>query len=426
MPANRTEVEDLQKQAATIFTPGNPITDSRMFSGREDLLQFIKDELTMNPRKCLVLYGERGVGKTSFCNILFENRNILKHSCSNNDTFVTIFLNILSRTGDHFTDAEIKVLAEAGYKIGNDNILSIGGKLGAEEAAKPVADQRLDLNFVLRKFLKANPDIDVIFLDEFQNISQPDIQSEIVEVVKGIADDKDTKIITAIAGIAKLDKELLSSPNYDQYKGRHFVAAKLPRMNVQELRDIIDKRKNLFQVTFNDFQKKQIVYIATGLPHYVHKLALAAVFRWIVEMFAQVTMNFLSRFFSFFSQKLPKIENVDIQISDEQFDHAVKHMVREFQTNFPEEYAEFIRALEVNEQRVVIGMLGGLSNNMGEAKKIRDIAGGMDIGGDMLEQIVCRDLSKLVTIRDDGLCELTHTQLGPYIRSWECLSEQAP
>ena len=281
--ADTAELEQLKEQASEIFTPGSPISDRRLFSGRDEIIEFLSDECAMNPRKCLVLYGERDVGKTSFCNVLFDGRRMLKHNCSKSDDFVTIFLNILSKAGEQFTESERKVLADAGYKIGSDNMLSVEAKVGVEEVDKPVAQQTLDLNFVLRRFLKANAGIDVIFLDEFQNVSEPSIQSGIIEVVKGIADDEHTKVVTVIAGIADADTELLTSQDYEQYKGRHFVAQKLPRMQTEELKNIIDRRRNMFKIQFDAGQEHWIAYIAAGLPQYVHKVALSAMFSWITD-----------------------------------------------------------------------------------------------------------------------------------------------
>lgn len=179
---------DLQEQAAKIYTPCKPITETRLFSDRETILKNLKNSLSMNPTS-LIIYGERGVGKTSFCNILLEGYKYQRHNCSKEDDFVTIFLNILTSLGEQFTKGEKKILAEAGYSIGDNNLLSVKAKIGGEEVIKPIADRRLDLNFVLNKFGKAKDQLNAIILDEFQNISNPKIQTQIIEVVKGFADN---------------------------------------------------------------------------------------------------------------------------------------------------------------------------------------------------------------------------------------------
>lgn len=111
----------IQQQLAQIYTPGVPITDPALFSGRQRLLSDLRLELPVAGRN-FVLYGERGVGKTSFYNVLLHGFSVERHNCSKQDDFVTIFLNILGKRGEQFTDADHELLAKAGYKIGGDKL----------------------------------------------------------------------------------------------------------------------------------------------------------------------------------------------------------------------------------------------------------------------------------------------------------------
>ena len=53
----------------SVFTPAAPIQDGDLFSGRNDLLVRISHAVSQRGMHC-ILFGERGVGKTSLANIL--------------------------------------------------------------------------------------------------------------------------------------------------------------------------------------------------------------------------------------------------------------------------------------------------------------------------------------------------------------------
>ena len=79
---------------------------------------------------------------------------------------------------------------------------------------KPIATRRLDLNLLLERVAKRAGDLDAIVIDEFQNISNPVVQTQIIEVVKGFS-DKDVGIHIVVAGVVDSDDEPLTSTQYD-------------------------------------------------------------------------------------------------------------------------------------------------------------------------------------------------------------------
>ncbi len=83
---------------------------------------------------------------------------------------------------------------------------------------------------MLERVARRADELDAIVIDEFQNTRNPDVQTQIIEVVKGFSDhDVDVRIV--IAGVADSDDGLLTSREYQQYKGRHFFAHRVPRMS---------------------------------------------------------------------------------------------------------------------------------------------------------------------------------------------------
>src|SRR4051794_4258555 len=95
----------LRERIRQAYTPGSPITDPTLLAGREELLA--KAHRGMQHRgSTLVIYGERGAGKTSFANVLLSERAVVRHTCSVNDTFESIFRTVLAAIGENITVIE--------------------------------------------------------------------------------------------------------------------------------------------------------------------------------------------------------------------------------------------------------------------------------------------------------------------------------
>jgi hypothetical protein len=93
------QVAELQDALALVYTPGSPIENPDLFSGRDELLVELRRALPVVGVH-VVLFGERGVGKTSLWNVLLHERRFQRHSASASDDFVSIFRGSRHRCGD--------------------------------------------------------------------------------------------------------------------------------------------------------------------------------------------------------------------------------------------------------------------------------------------------------------------------------------
>ena len=134
----------------------------------------------------------------------------------------------------------------------------------------------------------------------------------------------------------------------------------------------------------------------------------------IVENFAQVAVNIFTRLLGFFSSKTPNIEEVDIRVTGDQFREALKRMMREFETNFPEPYSQFIQAVKSNKQKTLKNILKTVIEALGEQVDLREFRNRVECRGQDIEKIIGVHLSSLVKIDDGNLCELAHPQFGPF------------
>ena len=90
------ELQALSFTAGSVFTPGAPINEKDLFAGRREQVENIIDAVSQRGYHA-ILYGERGVGKTSLSNMLsaFLGRRqtalISRINCDTSDTFSSLW-----------------------------------------------------------------------------------------------------------------------------------------------------------------------------------------------------------------------------------------------------------------------------------------------------------------------------------------------
>src|SRR4051794_21093312 len=85
-------------RVAEAFSPGAPIDRVQLFAGRLELVLDVVNAITQRGQH-VIIYGERGVGKTSLANILEEilrprsedRRLVARVNCGTNDTFGSLW-----------------------------------------------------------------------------------------------------------------------------------------------------------------------------------------------------------------------------------------------------------------------------------------------------------------------------------------------
>lgn len=98
-----------------VFTPQSPIEDIDIFAGRSEQINLIIDSI--NRKGChVILYGERGVGKTSLSNIIPSilkrkagnnyKANILRITCNRSDDFEKIWSKLFEQIRDNVQNNE--------------------------------------------------------------------------------------------------------------------------------------------------------------------------------------------------------------------------------------------------------------------------------------------------------------------------------
>src|SRR5207249_9264125 len=96
-PTVRGRLEE--RDVLEVFSPAAPITRRDFFSGRTDQLEHLLDVVAQRGQHAVV-YGERGVGKTSLVTVatsgLVDRRTItLRVNCDGSDDFISIWRKVV-------------------------------------------------------------------------------------------------------------------------------------------------------------------------------------------------------------------------------------------------------------------------------------------------------------------------------------------
>jgi Cdc6-like AAA superfamily ATPase len=255
--------EMLDFQAGRVFTPAVPISEKELFSGRLDQLRRIFDAVNQLGQHA-VIFGERGVGKTSLANIigtiLGGTRNTLapRINCESSDDFGTLSKKILSQIN----------LIQDRQKVGFQSGTQIK-YVPATDAIKNVTlSSVVDLLGTL-----GTRQLVIIILDEFDRIKNRETRIAIADMIKALS-DYSVPATLILVGVGETVDALIAE---HRSIGRALVQVQMPRMSPQELNEILEKGGAKLEIPFSTESKKKISFLSQGLPHYTHLLGLHAV-----------------------------------------------------------------------------------------------------------------------------------------------------
>ncbi|WP_334314386.1 ATP-binding protein [Streptomyces xanthophaeus] len=243
------------------FSPSAPIATKALFAGRHEQMN---DLITIayQSGQHAVIYGERGVGKTSLSRVMKEvcetaNSWTSYYTCSSGDTFGSIWRGILS----DFPMRERR--PRAGFTSDFDTKITTLADL--LDDSEPTPNQ-------IRRVLEIVGEADgsaVIFIDEFDRPTDPVTRSKFADTIK-ILSDQVVPVTLVLVGVADDIDELIAEHSSIQ---RALVQIQMPRMTGVELLEIVRQGMRTANLTFDEPFARRVVRISQGLPHYTHLIA---------------------------------------------------------------------------------------------------------------------------------------------------------
>lgn len=249
-------------EANLVFTPGYPVHQQSLFSGRSAQLQRVVESITQ-PGRHPVIFGQRGVGKTSLANILaqaFRGLLSVKISCDGSDTFATIWNRVM-----HTASVEFKEHALGFSASDSVQTISLGDALGHD----PRITKPAEISDLLRNVDRPC----VIILDEFDKVSDKETKSAFSDLIKIISDSAPL-VTLIIVGVAENIHDLIGEhPSID----RNLIHIEVPVMSDDEIRAIYIGGLHKLKITGGELVANLAAHFTGGFPHYAHLLGLSSV-----------------------------------------------------------------------------------------------------------------------------------------------------
>lgn len=236
------------------FSPVTPIKKEEFFYGRINQLQKVCDAINESGQHAIV-YGERGVGKTSLANIMSEsitNLYPIKITCNRKDTFISLWQQAFNKIqfskttkGLGFNATEKKTLVNLGNHL-NPQSLNFEADI-------------INVVSSLSHYL-------LFIFDEFDNITDQETRESFADLIKSFSDNIQNSTIVLV-GIADDIESLIGN---HQSLERCLKQVKMPRMSESESTEIIEKGLEKLEISIPKSVKEEIVEFASGFPHYIH------------------------------------------------------------------------------------------------------------------------------------------------------------
>jgi energy-coupling factor transporter ATP-binding protein EcfA2 len=249
--------EQKQLILGQVFSPTSPIQERDFFFGRINQLEKIADAINENGQHA-ILYGERGVGKTSLANIMsksYTNLYPVKITCDRQDTFKTLWERAFesiqfskTTTGLGFNSQQVT------------EIISLKGQI--ENIPNLRANQLVNIINSFGNFKT------LFIFDEFDNIHNEKIRAAFADLIKSLSDNNTSSTIVLV-GIADNIESLIGN---HQSLERCLKQVKMPRMKSEEGTEIIVNGLRKLEIKIEQKIIDKIIEFSSGFPHYIHLL----------------------------------------------------------------------------------------------------------------------------------------------------------
>lgn len=268
-----------------VFTPHAPVKLQELLFGRSTALKQLINQIH-TPGAFPILFGDRGVGKTSIALIVLTlvqmsmsgkgKVYINLKRCSSKETLASIFDTLMRQCGIDVDLIESTKTSESGGGAGIQ-----AGFVKADIGAKRVntekhgaANKSITPSTISELILK-NYDRGLLIIDETDAIQDEQVKYQLAEIVKLLSDGHSNFKIMLV-GVAELSSALTAGhPSI----GRCAVETKLDLMQDSEIQQIIKSGATRIKPIM-DFDRevvRRIAQLSGGYPYFAHLCALKCV-----------------------------------------------------------------------------------------------------------------------------------------------------
>lgn len=234
-----------------------PVTAREAFAGRHDpmgrLINAIEEQ-----RVHVVIYGERGIGKTSLTHVFAETArearyHVIYASCGTAAHFPDMFRSILARIPRIYHNTVLPNSADA-ESGDNFDIMLPQGDYGARELADVLS------GVVGTRVL--------IILDEYDRVVDVNFRRDVAELIKNLS-DRAARVQLIITGVALNLDELIG---YAPSIRRNITGLPMTPMSRAEMRELLRMGERAANIQFGEDAVDTIGQMAGGSPYLVRLL----------------------------------------------------------------------------------------------------------------------------------------------------------
>jgi hypothetical protein len=261
---DESERQKLTAEMHKVFTPGFPINQQDLFRGRIPQLNKILQTVP-SPGRHPIIFGQRGVGKTSLVNILTQfflpGQMAVKATCDGSDSFKSIWNRVFQKITIEFKEHSFGFSRQESEKK-----INLASFLGREnEGINGVGPA--DIAGVLA-LLKQRA---IFVIDEFDRITEESAKVALADLIKNLSDNNQN-VTLVLVGVGESISDLIGDhPSI----GRNLVQVEMPLMADAEIKEIVAKGAEYLQIKVETDVLQQIAFLSAGFPHYGHLLGLS-------------------------------------------------------------------------------------------------------------------------------------------------------
>ncbi|WP_037254450.1 ATP-binding protein [Rhodopirellula europaea] len=273
MQMSQGEKEHLTFSLNHAFRPATPINRKDLFQGRSSQVASVLDAINQNGRH-LVVYGERGVGKTSLANMIALNLTnpltdvMAPHiNCTSIKTYSELWEAILSEIQfiSEQREVDLPIAFQNWTQRRQDQVYSPIQQHDARMAMSALTDEMTV----------------VLIFDEFDSLEDLDAKLGMAETIK-LFSDRNVGCTIVLVGVANDIETLIEGHKSVE---RCLSQVKMPRMSRDEVEEIVVTTLALpdIEMTIEDAALHEISRIAKGLPNFAHQIGQKSAIEAITE-----------------------------------------------------------------------------------------------------------------------------------------------
>ncbi len=234
-----------------------PVVAREAFAGRRDAMAALINAVE-EQRVHVVIYGERGIGKTSLAHVFAETARearylVIYGSCGTAANFSDMFRSVCARIPRIYHASVLPNSPEA-EKGDTFEVMLPDGPFGARELADVMA------GVVGTRVL--------IILDEYDRVVDVNFRREVAELIKNLS-DRAARVQLVITGVALNLDELIG---YAPSIRRNITGLPMRPMSGGEVKELLRQGERAAEIRFDNAAVAMITQMAGGSPYLVRLL----------------------------------------------------------------------------------------------------------------------------------------------------------